>query len=192
MIFKNIRLLAIDIILINIFAFINLIELNKVSIAEEISKPSADYIRKKDSYREYILGPGDIIEISVLKDYPANYNGAIDGTYEVDGEGFIDVKRLERIYIEGLTTLELKNILNEEYKKYIKTPNVKIKINKYRPIKIYVKGEVNFPGLYMLKGSYFPEEIFEIGERIRNYSKPLTIKLLQHLQGKFFLLFMMV
>lgn len=173
MIFKNLRLLAIDIILINVFAFINLIELNKVSIAEEISKPSADYIRKKDSYREYILGPGDIIEISVLKDNPANYNGAIDGTYEVDGEGFIDVKRLDRIYIEGLTMIELKNILNEEYKKYIKTPNVKIKINKYRPIKIYVKGEVNFPGLYLLKGSYFPEEIFEIGERETKLSKTI-------------------
>tara|TARA_E500000331_G_C16806303_1_gene518812 strand:- start:112 stop:516 length:405 start_codon:yes stop_codon:yes gene_type:complete len=63
----------------------------------------------------------------------------------------INLKRLNRIYIKGLTIKELIAILNKEYSTYVKNPNVQILIKEYRLIKVFIEGEVENPGLYVLK-----------------------------------------
>ena len=60
---------------------------------------------------------------------------------------------MNRIYIEGLTLEELTNLLNEEFSKYVKFPQIEIQIIKYRPVFVYVDGEIESPGLYKLDGS---------------------------------------
>ena len=52
-----------------------------------------------------------------------------------------------------MTISELTNILNKEYLSYVKFPDVDITVLKYRPIKIYVEGEVEEAGLHVLPGS---------------------------------------
>ena len=64
------------------------------------------------------------------------------------------MKRLGRIYAAGLTVEELTKILNKEYAEYVKNPSVKLTVIRYRPIKIYISGEVENPGYYVLQGNY--------------------------------------
>ena len=104
-------------------------------------------IAKKDhnsiEYRtEYILGPGDIIKfgISGLPDFNSEVKISVDG--------FINLKEIDLIYVEGYTIKELKKLLEEEYEKYVFDPNVNLEIVKYRPVSIYISGEVQRPGLY--------------------------------------------
>lgn len=97
---------------------------------------------------EYILGPGDILRISISEDLPKLLN-----EYQISIEGFIYVPRLQKIYVSGLTSEELKILLENEYKKYFKNPNIQIEILNYRTVRVYLDGEVNDPGLYRLPGA---------------------------------------
>ena len=56
--------------------------------------------------------------------------------------------RLDRIYVSGLSIGELTDILNKEYSKYVNEPNVKLSVSTYRPVKVYINGEL-MPGLHL-------------------------------------------
>tara|TARA_Y100000589_G_C27188509_1_gene643728 strand:- start:701 stop:1804 length:1104 start_codon:yes stop_codon:yes gene_type:complete len=96
---------------------------------------------------QYLIGHGDELKIEFydLKIY--------SGFYSIDRDGFIDLPEIGSFYVENLTIEELKKFLTEEYKKYIINPNIKINLVEYRPITIYISGEVRSPGIYTLKGN---------------------------------------
>ena len=108
----------------------------------------SEYIKNLPNIGSYILGPGDKLQLSVSED-------AIDleQIFTIDGEGITKLKRLDNIFVKGLTIRELINVLNYEYKKYVIEPDVELVILEYRPIKVYIDGEVDSPGLYVLEGS---------------------------------------
>lgn len=102
-----------------------------------------EYVKSNGNIDDYILGPGDILSLFVAE-------GARDlnNNYGIDRNGFIYLPRLEKLYVQGLTMQELSKVLNDEYLKYINFPDVKITIFKYKPLTIFVNGEVNYPGKY--------------------------------------------
>ena len=53
--------------------------------------------------------------------------------------------------MKGKTTQEIKSQLLEKYKEVIINPKIEVTIYKYRPLSIYIGGEVNRPGLYKLE-----------------------------------------
>ena len=106
-----------------------------------------DYLKNLPGFN-YILGPGDTINIVVSREYPE-----LTTTTTVDGEGTIFIPKLNRVFVKDLSVNELNEILNEAYKKFINYPEVEIQINKYRPVRVFVKGEVESPGIKTLSGS---------------------------------------
>ena len=64
----------------------------------------------------------------------------------IDGEGII-LPKLKTVYVNGLSIKELTKLLNESFKEYVKYPNVEITIKNYRPVRVFVQGEVSNPGL---------------------------------------------
>ena len=52
--------------------------------------------------------------------------------------------------MSGLTIKELEENLNNEYKNYIKNPDIKISIIQNRPVSVFINGEVKNPGLYTI------------------------------------------
>ena len=121
----------------------------KKALADINQIPGQEYIRDFPQNNFYILGPGDVLNIEV-NDYTLDLNNVLP----ISGEGFIKLKGLKKIYVKGLTISELSNILNQEYLNFVKYPDVDITILKYRPIKIYIQGEVEETGLHVLPGSY--------------------------------------
>ena len=108
---------------------------------------NTNYLRKSQN-NYYILGPGDNLQISISRDSPE-----LDTNVSINGEGTINLPLIKKVYISGLTIVELKNLLDEEYKKFVLYPSVEINIVNYRPIKIYVDGEINDPGLHIINGA---------------------------------------
>ena len=136
------------IILIQIFPI--LFSFNKYGITSELySIPSQDYLRNIPKNNFYILGPGDKLKISVTEDAKE-----LDSTFIINGNGTANLKRLKNIYVEGLTLEELKLLLNKEYSKYVINPDVQLEVYSYRAIKVYIDGEVENPGQYILNGSF--------------------------------------
>ena len=108
-----------------------------------------NYINKIPDDNFYILGPGDVLKLNV-----SDQTDLLDSIFVIDGEGTANLKRLKRVYVQGLTIDELTEQLNEQYSKYLFKPNVQLTIVKYRPVKIYIGGQVENPGHYVLKGDF--------------------------------------
>ncbi len=112
-----------------------------------LSLLNSDYLKQQPN-NFYILGPGDSLKIIISRDYPELNTKAI-----INGEGYVFVPKLNKIYVAGLTIVELTELLNKAYKEYVKYPDIEIEIENYRIIKVSIEGEVNNPGLYKLSGA---------------------------------------
>jgi polysaccharide export outer membrane protein len=108
--------------------------------------PSVAPSRSRIVYDTYILGPGDTLQIELL-DIPE-----LSGTVSIGPDGTLYLPRLRALFVEGLTVEELRYFLTEQFKRYVRQPEIYIRPVGYRPIRIYVGGEVRRPGYYTLSG----------------------------------------
>ena len=133
-----------------LFLFFGIFESYKKLYASNNDFPNSDYLRKRNKDSFYIIGPGDVLSLTFTDDPIAKEE--FRQQLLIDGQGMISLKRLNKIYVAGLTIEELKKILESEYQKFVLSPNINIEIVKFRPITIYVDGEVETPGSHVLPG----------------------------------------
>ena len=145
---KNSYKIFLKLIILNYFLFTPFIKPKIIYSLEEKNNLSTEYLKNTTSESFYILGPGDLLNIVVKKEADE-----LNGRYVIDGQGYISMPRLKKVYVAGLTIFELTKLLNTEYLKYVKAPDLNIEVVRYRPIKILVTGEVSEPGLHVLPGS---------------------------------------
>ena len=171
-IFKNIKKLNI-LFLTNIF-LLTCLTFDKNVIAQNLDNtPSVKYLNKSSEDNFYILGPGDSIYINV-SDKAIHLNH----TWTIDGQGYAYLKRLNKIYVSGLTLEELKNLLNKKYSEFVRNPNVKLKVQIYRPVRFYIDGEVENPGTHIMQGSsYLPLNMKGIKSSEENMKKIYNLDL---------------
>lgn len=93
---------------------------------------------------QYIVDTGDSLYI--------NFRNIeiFSRAYNVDNNGELLLPELGLYLVRGKTIEEINSELTEKYKEVIINPNIEITIANYRPLKIYINGEVNRPGLYQL------------------------------------------
>ena len=155
--FYRYKILGLQLLLLNQLFLVELYKPKQTLATENTNQPSPEYIRKIPDNKFYILGAGDTLSLKVKgEDTPA-----LNRKFSINGEGIANLARLKRIYASGLTLAELTDILNKEYSKYVKEPNVELLMVNYRPVKIYIDGEIITPGLHVLPGSASPLESIE-------------------------------
>ena len=118
------------------------------------------------TFDAYILGPGDSLQIELL-DIPE-----LSGTFSIGPDGTLYLPRLRALFVEGLTVEELRYFLTEQFKAYVKSPQIYIKPVGYRAVRVYVGGEITRPGYYMLSGNQLVQEQITISES----SSPTAIR----------------
>jgi len=94
----------------------------------------------------YLLGPGDVLQVEIL-DVPE-----LSGNYAIGPDGTMYLPRVRALYVEGLTVEELRYFLSQQFSFFVKNPQLFVRPIEYRPIRIYVGGEVLRPGYYTLRG----------------------------------------
>ena len=94
----------------------------------------------------YILGPGDAVVVELL-DVPE-----YSGIFTIGPDGTLYLPRLRSISVEGLTVEELRSLLTKQFSEYVLDPQVFVNPAIYRPIRVYIGGEVSRPGYYYLSG----------------------------------------
>ncbi len=119
---------------------------NNVMAVERQTKPVTLEERVAVNYDAYILGPGDGLLIEVL-DLPE-----LSGNFSIGPDGTLYLPRLRALYVEGLTIEELRNFLTLQFSKYVRNPQLYVRPVEYRPVRVYVGGEVKRPGYYTLTG----------------------------------------
>jgi polysaccharide export outer membrane protein len=116
-------------------------------LAQDPSKQVNLEQRHQVRYDSYVLGPGDSLQIELI-DIPE-----LSGIYSIGPDGTLYLPRLRTVYASGLTIEELNKFLTQSFAQFIKKPRLYIRSIGYRPIRVYVGGEVRRPGFYTLTGA---------------------------------------
>jgi len=101
----------------------------------------------------YALGPGDAIAINIFNvpEYSGSQQVAADGALNLPAVGLVNVG--------GLTLREAGSVISGAYASELRYPQVTVVLEKPRPLRIAIAGEVAQPGLYTLSpedGAQFP------------------------------------
>lgn len=128
--------------------------------------------------KPYGIGPGDVINIVVwnhpeLVLAPAGSTlttdssglAAVGNGYNVSPEGLIQFPLLGTFSITGLTENDAREELTRRLSKFIKDPQITLRIQVYRAGRVYVDGEVRTPGLQAINDipMTLPEAISRAG-----------------------------
>ena len=101
----------------------------------------------KEPYRDYKIGPEDLLEVSVFEEEKLNK------TVRVSLQGNISLPLLGILKVKGLTANELeKEISDLLAEKYLQDPHANVFIKEYRNQRISVIGAVEKPGVYDVTG----------------------------------------
>ena len=115
--------------------------------------------------KTYTIGPADVLNV-VVWDHPelalapagaastaggeAMGQSTVGNGYNVSLDGFIQIPYAGNIRVVGLTESEARDLITGRLSKYLKQPQVTVRIQSYRSGRIYVDGEVRTPGLLAL------------------------------------------
>ena len=103
--------------------------------------------RAKDANSAYILGPGDSLKIEIVN------VTELSGLFTIGPDGTLYLPRLRAVYVEGMTVDELQTFLTRQFLTYVIDPQVYVTPVSYRPVRVYVGGEVKRPGYYTLSAN---------------------------------------
>jgi polysaccharide biosynthesis/export protein len=97
---------------------------------------------------EYRLGPGDVLEVTVLG------NADLSRTATIQPAGTIGLPLLNEVAVAGLTVAEVqRNLTALLGKDFLVNPQVEVRVKEYNSQFVLVVGEVNTPGRKALRGS---------------------------------------
>ena len=94
--------------------------------------------------KTYKISSEDLLEVSVWKEPD------LQRTVVVRPDGGITMPLVGSVQAAGLTTEELQAVLTEKIDRYIPDPVVTVSVQEIRGFKIYLSGEVNQPGEYLV------------------------------------------
>jgi polysaccharide export outer membrane protein len=116
----------------------------------------------QDEPRSYVLGPGDVIQVSVLDmDEIGKYPNRIDL------RGFINLPVVGRVEAAGLTADQLEAKIEERLKSQLKDPDVTVSITEMRSQPVSVLGAVGKPGVQQVQGRKTLMEVISQAEGLR-------------------------
>ena len=96
---------------------------------------------------DYIIGADDLLSVVFWRDKDMSSDVA------VRPDGKISLPLLNDVQAAGLTPTQLRDQLTESAKQYISEPNVTIVVRQINSRKVFVTGQVQKPGPYVLGGS---------------------------------------
>jgi len=113
--------------------------------------------------KAYLIGPGDVLNI-VVWDHPEltitpagttttsndTSQSQVGNGYNVSPQGLVQFPYVGTLKLSGLTEYDARDLLTQRLAKYIKDPQVTVRIQSYRSGRIYMDGEVRTPGLLAL------------------------------------------
>ncbi|MEW6380107.1 MAG: polysaccharide biosynthesis/export family protein [bacterium] len=94
---------------------------------------------------DYRIGAEDVLAISVWE------NEHLNREVTVRPDGKISFPLLDDIKVEGLTAMEVKEIITKGLTRYMSKPEVTVAIQKIGSLKVYIMGAVSSPGMLSLQ-----------------------------------------
>ena len=123
------------------------------TVAQQLASPNAPYR----------IGAGDVLSVAVWG-YPelsmstmtatttaSNDSASAGGVgYLVSAGGYIQFPYIGQVYVSGLTETEAYAKLSAALSRFIRNPQLTVRVQNYRSQRVYIDGEVKVPGVYSI------------------------------------------
>src|SRR5215472_16635822 len=120
----------------------------------------------------YLIGPTDILEISVFK-VPE-----LSKSVQVADTGTINLPLLGEVQASGKTSSEIEKDLTRQLgAKYLKSPQVTVYVKDHNSQRVTIEGAVRKPGVYPIRGTLSLIQLLATAEGVDRdlYSKDVTV-----------------
>ncbi len=132
--------------------------------------PLPDFQNQED----YRIGAGDVLQISVWK------NQELSVEVPVRADGRISVPLLDDVQAEGLTAIELKDVITDQLSEYITNPDVTVIVAVINSKRVYVIGEVPRPGPIPMVQPLRVLEVISIAGGFNTFADKNNIRILRN------------
>ncbi|MCD6185055.1 MAG: polysaccharide biosynthesis/export family protein [Deltaproteobacteria bacterium] len=155
-------LISVSLISISIFATASLAKEEKVNFFGD----------------DYLIGRGDILDISVWKDE------ALTKLVTVLPDGKISFPLIGDIDAAGKTVTSLRNELNKKIEQYVPDPNLSVVVQQVNSMMIYIIGRINHPGRFVLNTNINVLQALSMAGGLNPFAKKNKILIFREENGK--------
>jgi polysaccharide export outer membrane protein len=108
--------------------------------------PPASSAAALPDFDAYILGAGDQLQLTFLSSGNAN----LGGSFQLLNDGSTTLPMIGSVVLEGLTLNQANRWLTGLFRRYLRQPEITLRVLQPRPLQVSVVGQVENPGLYLL------------------------------------------
>ena len=127
---------------------------------------------------EYVVGPGDVLDVSVWKDE------ALTREMVVLPDGKISFPLVGQIQAGGRTLSDLRQELEAKIKPYVPEPTLSVSIKQVNSMLIYVIGRVNTPGRFVLNTNVTVLQALAMAGGLNPFAKRDKIRIFRQEGGR--------
>jgi polysaccharide biosynthesis/export protein len=95
----------------------------------------------------YVIGAGDVLNINIWKE------PSLSGTVKVRPDGFVTVPLINEVQVVGMTTAQLRKVLEDRYKEFTVDPFITVRLESIASSEVFLLGQVSRPGAFPLNGN---------------------------------------
>lgn len=122
---------------------------------------------------EYMIGPEDVLEISVWQ------NQDLSRSVTVRPDGMISLPLIGDVHAAGLTPGEVKREIARALKPYMDEPNVAVILQQINSWRIYIQGEVRNPGVYPIRSRTTVSQAITMAGGFTEFAKKKKIQVIR-------------
>jgi polysaccharide export outer membrane protein len=122
---------------------------------------------------EYLIGPEDVLDISVWK------NPELSRKVPVRPDGKVSLPLVNDIQAAGLTPSQLRERLAAKLAEFVPTPEVAVIVSEVQSLKVAVVGAVKTPGRFMLKSPATVLECLALAQGLTEFANRERIVVLR-------------
>jgi len=99
-----------------------------------------------NGHQFYTIGAGDGLGVNVWQE------PTLSGSVKVRPDGYITLPLVNEIHVNGMTTTQLRLVLEKKYKDFLNNPTVTIRVESIISSQVFLIGQINKPGAYPFTG----------------------------------------
>jgi polysaccharide biosynthesis/export protein len=132
-----------------------------------------------DMTKEYLIGPEDVLDITVWKNCPD-----LCRTVPVRPDGKLSLPLVNDVQAAGMTPMDLRQHLTDQLAEYIPSPEVSVIVREVHNFKVAVVGAVKMPGRYEMKSPMTVLEAIALAQGLSDFASRDRIVVLREVNGK--------
>ena len=132
----------------------------------------------RNSQREFLLGPEDVLDIVVWKNDDLSQKSVV-----VRPDGKISMPLIGEVMASGLTSNQLAGQIAARLKEFKDNPTVTVGVKEVNSYYVYVLGEVSKPGKYQLKSHTTVLQAIAIAGGFNIYAAKNRLQVIRHVSN---------